>query len=521
MNPRYYQEIIAAILAGDVRTKNEIQRMKISLCKKYSQDHIPSDADILAHADECNYEILEPILMIKPVRTISGVAVVAVMTSPHDCPHGKCIFCPGGVENGTAQSYTGREPAAMRAANNDFDPVKQASSRLSQLRSIGHRTDKVDLIIMGGTFTAREPEYQEQFVKGCFDGMNGSISNDIREAHKLNETAPSRCIGMTIETRPDHFMEEHIDNSLKLGATRVELGVQTLNDTTLQNVKRGHGVAETALSTQLTRDAGMKVGYHMMPGLPGETLESDLTTFKKLFGDERFMPDMLKIYPLLVIDKTELHAMWKNGEYKPYSLEELVGLLADIKAMLPPWTRIQRIQRDIPVQLIEAGSKKSHVRMLAQDELKKRGEKCHCIRCREAGHNLLRGREMENISLIKRNYQASGGTEHFISYGDQENDIISAFVRLRIPSPKAHRPEMENAGIIRELRVLGKAVPIGEKLDEAWQHRGQGEALIEEAKIIASQAGLQKLLVMSGVGVREYYRKLGFERVGPYMGIKL
>ncbi len=521
MNPAYYQEIIAAILAGDVKTKNEIQRMKISLCKKYSAEKIPSDADILAQADECDYEVLEPILMIKPVRTISGVAVVAVMTSPHDCPHGKCIFCPGGVENGTAQSYTGREPAAMRAANNDFDPVKQASSRLSQLRSIGHRTDKVDLIIMGGTFTARDPEYQEQFIKGCFDGLNGVPSANILEAHKLNETAPSRCIGMTVETRPDHFMEEHIDNSLKLGATRVELGVQTLNDTTLQNVKRGHGVAETALSTQLTRDAGMKVGYHMMPGLPGESLKSDLATFKKLFTDQRFMPDMLKIYPLLVIDKTELHAMWKNGEYEPYTLEELVGLLADIKSMLPPWTRIQRIQRDIPVQLIEAGVQKSHVRMLAQDELKKRGEKCQCIRCREAGHNLLRGREMEDISLIKRYYQASGGTEHFISFEDEVNDIISSFVRLRIPSPDHHRPELEIAAIIRELRVVGKAVPLGEKRDEAWQHTGQGESLIEEAKIISREAGLETLLVMSGVGVREYYRKLGFERVGPYMGIKL
>ncbi len=521
MTSQYYDEIIDAIKSGKIQTKDEIHKMKIVLCRKYPMDSIPSDADILAHVDEEDYELLVPFLMIKPVRTISGVAVVAVMTSPHDCPHGKCIFCPGGVDNGTAQSYTGKEPAALRAAHNEFDPVRQVTSRLNQIRAIGHKTGKVDLIIMGGTFTARDVEYQECFVKGCFDGMNNIVSSSIEEAHLLNQSADTRCIGMTVETRPDHFMEPHIDISLRLGATRVELGVQTLNDKTLLDVKRGHDVAQTTKATQLTRDAGMKVGYHMMPGLPGETAASDLETFKKLFSDSRFMPDILKIYPVLVIDGTDLHKMWKAGDYKTYEMDELVGLLADIKEILPPWTRIQRIQRDIPVQLIEAGSQKSHVRMMAQDELKRRGSKCRCIRCREAGHNQLRGIDIGEVSLTHRQYEAAGGIEHFISYEDKVKDIVLAFTRLRIPSENAHRPELENASIIRELRVLGRSVPIGEKKDEAWQHMGYGERLIEEAKEISNQQGIEKLLVMSGVGVREYYRKLEFERDGPYMGIGL
>ncbi len=509
-------------MSGSVSTNDEIQRKKIELCRKYGIDRVPSNSEILASADECQYDIIEPILQIKPVRTISGVAVVAVMTSPHDCPHGKCFYCPGGVEKGTAQSYTGREPAALRAAHNDFDPNRQVSSRLEQLKAIGHKTDKVDLIIMGGTFTARDEAYQEEFVKGCFDAMNKSSSSTLEEAHSMNEGAPARCIGMTVETRPDFFFEQQIDNSLILGATRVELGVQTLNDEALKAMKRGHGASESARASQLARDAGMKVGYHMMPGLPGETPASDLETFGRLFEDEKFKPDMLKIYPTLVIEGTGLHQMWKSGDYEPYSIDQLVQLLADVKSNLPPWVRIQRIQRDIPVQLIDAGAKKSHLRELVQKELASRGQKCSCIRCREAGHAKLKtGQEPENVQLKTTEYPASGGREIFMSYEDVENDILVAFVRLRIPSKLAHRPEMKKSGIIRELRVLGEAVPFGERKEDAWQHKGYGELLIDECKSVIQNAGLENLLVMSGVGVRGYYRKLGFERVGPYMGKKI
>lgn len=517
----YFEEIIQQILAGKVKDKASLESLKIALCRKHKMNGLPSNAEILAHVSEEDLDEVEGLLRTKPVRTISGVAVVAVMTSPCDCPHGKCAYCPGGVEKGTAQSYTGREPAALRAAMWDFDPHGQVKSRIEQLEAIGHPTEKIDLIIMGGTFTAREADYQIEFVKGCFDAMNGASSEELATAHKINETAKHRCVGMTVETRPDYFFEPQVDVALGLGATRVELGVQTLNDEALKNMERGHGSNESAKSSQITRDAGMKVGYHIMPGLPGETPDSDRATFEPLFSDRRFMPDMLKIYPTLVIEGTKLHRLWKAGDYEPYSVEQLVGLLADVKSRLPKWTRIQRIQRDIPVQLIEAGGKKSHIRELAQEELARRGDKCRCIRCREAGHNYLKGREPKDIELMEEKYEASGGDEYFVSFEDIEQDILIGFSRLRIPSENAHRPEMAGSAIIRELRTLSQQVPIAARKDNSLQHRGFGEALIERCKEIAAECGKERMLVMSGVGAREYYRKQGFERVGPYMGINV
>ncbi|KYK27403.1 MAG: radical SAM protein [Candidatus Proteinoplasmatales archaeon SG8-5] len=517
----YFEEIIHRILAGDVSSKDDLERLKTRLCRAHRMDRIPSNAEILASVSEEDLDEVEGLLRTKPVRTISGVAVVAVMTSPHDCPHGSCAYCPGGIEKGTAQSYTGREPAALRAAMWDFDSQGQVRSRLEQLEAIGHPTDKIDLIIMGGTFTAREPEYQSEFVKGCFDAMNGVESDSLANAHNKNETSQHRCIGMTVETRPDHFLQTQIDVTLELGSTRVELGVQTLSDEALEWMERGHGSAESALASQLARDAGMKVGYHMMPGLPGETPGSDAQTFKRLFTDPAFKPDMLKIYPTLVIEGTKLHALWKAGEYEPYSTEQLVSLLADVKAGLPRWTRIQRIQRDIPVQLIEAGGKKSHLRELVQWELERRGERCRCIRCREAGHNYLKGKEPKHIELLTDEYKASGGTEYFVSFEDVGEDILVGFARLRMPSGNAHRSEMEGSAVIRELRTVSQQVPISELKDTSLQHRGFGEALIERCRELAAEAGMDRMLVMSGVGAREYYRKLGFERVGPYMGAGL
>jgi len=514
----FFSEMISELLAGDAATQDDIQRLKTRLCRKYSMDTFPSNADILAHVPEEDLDMLEPLLRKKPVRTASGVAVVAVMTPPLQCPHGKCSYCPGGVEKGTAQSYTGREPAALRAAQHGFDPFTQVQARLSQLERNGHPTDKVDLIIMGGTFTARERVYQEGFVKRCFDALNGSESPDLGSAHAANETAANRCVGLTLETRPDYFLEPQVDAALVLGATRVELGVQTLNDRTLESVKRGHGTAASARASGVARDAGMKVAYHMMPGLPGETRESDLETFRKLFSDDRFRPDMLKIYPTLVIEGTGLYEMWKAGEYVPYSQEALVRLLADIKEMLPKWVRIQRIQRDIPMQLIEGGNRQSHLRELAQWELEDRGRKCRCIRCREAGHNLLRGKEAGELAILTEEYSASGGKEYFVSFEDIENDILAGFARLRLPSEKSHRPEMPGSSVIRELRTVSQQLPLSVRDAKSLQHRGLGEALINRCLEISADNGKERMLIMSGVGAREYYRKLGFVRSGPYMG---
>lgn len=516
----FYEDIIHKIRSGEIKTKDEIHKAKIKLCKKYRLDHLPSDVDILQHVPSDIYSELEQFLRIKPVRTISGVAVVAVMTSPSDCPHGKCMYCPGGTQFGTAQSYTGHEPAAMRAADNDFDPYKQTQSRITQLNTIGHPTDKIDLIIMGGTFTAREKDYQEWFVKRCFEAMNETQSPSLEEAKSLNEFAPSRCIGMTIETRPDWCKAPHIDEILKLGATRVELGIQTIYDDILLGIERGHTVDDSKLATQLVKDAGMKVSYHMMPGLPGSTYDNDLNAFKTIFENPDFKPDMLKIYPCLVVEGTKLHDTWKEGDYKPYDTNDCAHLIADIKEFIPKWVRISRIQRDIPVKLIASGVDKSNLRQIVQEILKERGKTCNCIRCREVGISKLSGIKpnIDSISLKSIEYEASYGKEHFLSFEDNQG-ILIAYCRLREPSDSAFRKEISSNScmIIRELKVVGDMVPIGESDDLKWQHQGFGQRLIEECEALANSANCQKILVTSGVGAREYYRRLGYEPFGPYM----
>lgn len=514
----FYDELIDCIRSGEIRTKNEIHKAKVKLCKKYGLNNLPSDVDILEHASPDIYHEIEPFLRLKPVRTFSGVAVVAVMASPEDCPHGKCMYCPGGKEFGTAQSYTGHEPAAMRAESNDFDPFKQTSSRIQQLNTIGHPTDKIDLILMGGTFTARDKEYQGWFVKRCFDAMNQTDAPNLEDSHSLNEFAPSRCIGMTIETRPDWCKEEHVDSMLKLGATRVELGVQTIYDDILDGVERGHKVKDSIKATRLAKDAGFKVCYHMMPGLPGSDFQRDLDSFKALFENPNFKPDMLKIYPCLVVEGTKLYGMWEKREYKPYNTQENAELIAEIKGFIPEWVRIQRIQRDIPVKLITDGVDKSNLRQIIQERLKEKDKKCNCIRCREVGIKSLKGAEpdLETISLKRKEYEASEGREYFLSFEDS-NDILIAYARLRQPSEMAHRKEVKNSMILRELKVVGEMVPIGRVDIKLWQHQGYGHRLLEECEAITKEVEAEKILVLSGVGVREYYRKFSYSREGPYM----
>jgi len=503
----YYEELISLILDGTIRTKEELQRSKILLCKKLGLNRVPPNSEVLAHVNEDLLPAVTPLLQRKPVRTLSGVAVVAVMTSPADCPHGRCLYCPGGKESGSPQSYTGKEPAARRGSRNRYDPFSQTRDRLRQLESIGHPTDKVDLIIMGGTFTSRSREYQEAFVKGCFDAMNGTISSDLRQAHKLNASSGHRCIGLTVETRPDCFGEEEARFAMSLGATRVELGVQILDDHILQSVQRGHGVNEVVLSTRTAKNLGLKVCYHIMPGLPGSSPEKDLESFKRVFDDPRFRPDMLKIYPTLVVKNTPLYDMWVRGEYRPYTTGEAVELIGRMKSTVPRYARIQRIQRDIPVPLIEAGVDKGHLRELVRKWMKEHGLVCSCVRCREVG---LRGikqwaeePEMETIE-----YEASGGREIFLSYKLPSNDALIAFLRLRLNGSGVAR--------VRELKVFGPMVPLGERRP-GWQHRGYGKRLMQEAEEIARARGCDEIAVTSGVGVRHYYRSLGYVLKTPYM----
>ncbi len=512
----FFEEIENLFREGKIDSKDELEKWKNRLAKKYGI-RMPRNSEIMRNMDSEIAEKYRRILVKKPSRTLSGVAIVAIMTSPFPCPHGKCIYCPGGPEKGTAQSYTGHEPAALRAAQYDFDPYLQTRARIEQLNSIGHSTDKIDLIIMGGTFTARPQKYQEWFVKRAFDAMNEYEAKNLEEAQLINENAKNRCIGLTVETRPDWFMEKEIDFALKLGATRVELGIQTVYEDILEFVKRGHTIKDSVISTRLAKDAGFKINYHMMPGLPKSTPEKDFQAFKEIFENSDFKPDMLKIYPTLVVKGTELYEMWKRGEYVPYSLDEMVELLIKVISTVPPWVRIQRIQRDIPAKFIEAGVKKGDLRAIVLREMEKRGIRCPDIRCREVGRK--RGKKFE---IVRREYEASRGKEIFLSYEDKDEDSIAAFLRLRLPSEHAHRSEIRNAAIVRELKVLGKEVPVGSREKEAWQHRGFGRELMYEAERIArDEWGVERVVVISGVGVRNYYRKLGYERLGPYMAKRM
>jgi elongator complex protein 3 len=531
----YFSELIDLIVREQPASKGEVHSLKLALCKIHHLPRIPTDPEVLEHVPSERRNELLPFLRIKAMRTASGVSPVAVMTSPADCPHGTCIYCPGGVGNNSAQSYTGQEPAALRAGQHGFDPFLQTEARLRQYREIGHPTDKIDLIIMGGTFPAREPEYQEKFVLGCFNAMNSGTSpvTHLPDAHIRNESAPHRCVGMTIETRPDHCLGPQIEQIRRLGGTRVELGVQTTSDEVLELVKRGHGTQATRESTRMIKDAGLKLVYHMMPGLPGSTPEMDLESFRTIFSNPEYRPDMLKIYPTLVVKGTKLHTMWEQGEYEPLTTSGAVDLLKEVKKLIPRYVRVQRIQRDIPAKLIEAGVMKSNLRQLVQLALEKEGERCHCIRCREAGHTR---RTASNVRLMETSYESSGGMEHFLSFEDPDSEVLVGFLRLREPSEGSEFGK-QKCSIVRELRITGIEVPLESELAEMeeggdeksgsspgvgnatkrFQHTGYGQKLLERAEELSRELGMSRIAVTSGVGVRPYYRKFGYDLVGHSM----
>lgn len=490
----------------------------MTICKKYRLPVVPRNSDILSCATPEEREVLRPILIVKPSRTLSGVAPVAVMTSPAPCPHGICLPCPGGPEHPyqSPQSYTGGEPAAKRAFAHQFDPYDQVSARLRQFEELGHHVDKAELIVMGGTMTAREPEYQEWFVSECIRGMNeydtGPLSDTSLESiFTRNESSQVRCVAITFETRPDWCRQEHIDRMLDLGVTKVELGVQHLDDSILEFNRRGCMVADTVLANTLLRDAGLKVGFHMMPNLPSSSMEKDRGMFHELFADPRFRPDFLKIYPTLVTPGSGIEELYEKGEYAPYNEDQLIDLVADVKYEIPKYCRLQRIQRDIPADKIVAGSRHSNFRELAMNRLHHKGRICSCIRCREIG----RRQSDAEPELTILPYECCGGEERFISF--ESNDSLIGFVRLRFPK-YPWRAEAEDAAFVRELHVYGMVVPIGrEGRGEELQHRRFGTSLLSEAEEQARGAGYSRVAIMAGIGVRPYYRRLGYERAGPYM----
>ncbi|MFH1424090.1 MAG: tRNA uridine(34) 5-carboxymethylaminomethyl modification radical SAM/GNAT enzyme Elp3 [archaeon] len=488
-------------------SREELVKLKARVSRRHHLAKTPSNADILKVATASEKKKLRQLLLKKPTRSISGVSVVAVMARPWDCPHGKCSYCPRGSD--APQSYTGEEPAALRARFNKFSATNQVKNRLQQLRETGHPTDKVELIIMGGTFPAQPVSYQKQFVKDCLDAMSGKKTKTLAEAKKACETSKVRPIGITFETRPDYCKEKEIKRMLQLGATRVELGVQNVYDSIYKKVNRGHTVLDVIESTKLMKDAGLKVLYHMMPGLPGSSLKKDLTGFKTIFSDQRFKPDMIKIYPTLVMPGTELYDDWKAGKYKPLTSIQAAKLVSKIKQIIPPWIRIMRVQRDIPANLIAEGVKKSNLRQLATAN-------CKCIRCREVGHNKLKP---ENIEIKVQKYNASGGVEYFISAEDFEKGVLVGYLRLRktqthdVGRASRYRSSAPTRWLVRELHVYGVEVPIGEDEATAYQHKGWGKKLLQKAEEIADE----KLYVLSGIGAKEYYRNRGYKDDGVYV----
>jgi len=454
--------------------------------------------------------------MKKFTRTISGVTPVAVMTQPLSCP-GNCIYCP--TYSLTPQSYTPESPAVLRGIQCDYDAVKQVKVRLRSLSNMGHPIEKIELIIMGGTFLSYDEEYQYRFIKGCFDALNGVESATLEEAKKLNEKTTQRCTGLCIETRPDWCGQSEINRMLEFGATRVELGVQMLSDDIYRIVRRGHTVEDVANATRLLKDHGFKVHHHWMPGLPGSSPENDLELTRQLFDDDRFKPDGLKLYPTMVIEDTELERWYQNGQYIPYDNDVMINLVADMKAIVPKYVRISRVLRDIPAKYIVAGCKDS-LRGVVKERMKQNGTECKCIRCREYGHRAIRKWQIGEPRLTRMDYQASGGTEIFLSFED-ENETLFGLLRLRIqttPLPVL-KTNNGNTAVIRELHVYGPEVPINYQSVAAVQHKGFGKALVKEAERIALQEfNAPEIAVLSGVGTRDYYRsEFGYHLQGDYM----
>ena len=457
---------------------------------------------------------LEKLLTKRAVRTMAGVAIITVLTKAYPCP-GKCVFCPTEVR--MPKSYLSNEPAVMRAILNDFDPHRQIKMRLRALKANGHKTDKVELIIIGGTWSALPKQYQDWYIKRCFEALNGRKSKNLEQAQKINETAKHRCIGLTLETRPDFINAKEIIRMRKFGCTRVELGIQHIDNKILALNKRGHTVERSIKAIRLLKEAGFKINLHFMPDLPGSTPAKDLAMFKKVYTHQDWMPDMIKIYPCVVNEHAELYNWWKSGKYKPYSEKQLHKLLINIKKITPEYVRITRLIRDIPEESILAGNSITNLRQLLDDESKKEGWSCRCIRCREVGRHHPIPQSIDDLILKVRSYRASEGWEYFLSYESYDEKVLYAFLRLRIDDKSKNNflPELKGAGLIRELHTYGKLTEIGKKGNV--QHGGLGTRLLKKAEEICQKEGLNKMAIIAGVGVRKYYEKFGYKLEGTYM----
>jgi elongator complex protein 3 len=549
------EEIIKKILKSKPKTEKELLKLKREAAKKSGQP-ILSNAELrkgyLKLLDEGVIKpnvAFEKLLRKRAIRTLSGIAPVAVLTKPFPCP-GKCAYCPH--EKDVPTSYLSNEPAVMRAIRNKYNPYDQVRMRLIALEANGHKPEKIELIVIGGTWSALPDAYKFWFIKECFRAANefqiknkkekrknkesknfSKLKIELASEQKKNETAQYNIVGVTLETRPDYVNEKELIEMRELGCTRVEIGVQAIDDKILKINKRGHGVAEIAQATKLLKDFGFKVTYHLMPGLPGATAKKDLAMFKQLFSDERFQPDQIKFYPTVVTRGSLLYRWWRAGKYKPYSDKVLQNLIVECKKIVPPYVRIIRLIRDIPGESIEAGNMITNLRQVMQQ----RGVACRCIRCRECREEKFKE---ENLKLNVLKYPSSGGQEFFISFDSLDGKTLYGFCRLRLPAVVVARSFttkqscasqkttrlfrsarndkyefLNNSAIVRELHVYGELVPMGDK--KKTQHGGLGTRLLAEAEKIARENDFKQLAVISGVGVRNYYKKFGYKLKNTYL----
>lgn len=520
----------ASIDSTKVKKDINLNSLRGQFAKKNYLTTQPPLTAIIAAVPEHYKKYILPKLIAKPIRSSSGIAVVAVMCKPHRCPHiaytgNVCVYCPGGPDSDfeySTQSYTGYEPTSMRAIRARYDPYEQVRGRVDQIKSLGHSVDKVEIIIMGGTFMSLAESYRDEFISQLHNALSGYNSVNVDEAVEAGEMSNTKCVGITIETRPDYCLDQHLSSMLRYGCTRLEIGVQSLYEDVARDTNRGHTVAAVAHTFCLAKDAGFKVVSHMMPDLPNVGMERDLEQFREYFENPDFRTDGLKIYPTLVIRGTGLYELWRTGRYKNYTPNALIDLVARILALIPPWTRIYRVQRDIPMPLVTSGVENGNLRELALARMKDFGTSCRDVRTREVGINEVKHKIRPNqVELVRRDYVANGGWETFLAYEDPKQDILIALLRLRkCAKATTYRSELTGlqTSLVRELHVYGTSVPLHARNPKKFQHQGFGTLLMEEAERISrDEHGSKKLAVISGVGVRSYYQKLGYYLDGPYM----
>ena len=466
-------DIVAQLVARDASDGfMNLNSVKNATSRKYKLSKAPKLTELIAAVPVEHRDQLLPKLRAKPVRTASGVAVVAVMSKPHRCPHiattgNVCVYCPGGPDSDfeySTQSYTGYEPTSMRAIRARYDPYAQSRGRVDQLRRLGHAVDKVEFVLMGGTFMSLPIDYRDFFIRNLHDSLSGASSSCVDEAVKASEQSRTKCVGLTIETRPDYCQSPHLRQMLSYGCTRLEIGLQSIYEDVARDTNRGHTVAAVQKCFELAKDAGFKVIAHMMPDLPNVGMERDLESFREFFESPDFRTDGLKLYPTLVIRGTGLYELWRTGKYRNYHPERLVDLVARVLALVPPWVRVYRVQRDIPMPLVTAGVEKGNLRELAMARMADLGLRCRDVRTREVGLQDIHNRVAPtHVELVRRDYVANGGWETFLSYEDPRQDILVGLLRLRKCGRTAAKTSPALKGkcsMVRELHVYGTAVAV-------------------------------------------------------------